>query len=49
MEAPRYIKGPRIKNTIRKPKGYKKPLPQRMAEAYDRNKHLIPERNRDED
>ena len=46
MEAPRYIKGPRIKNTIRKPKD--KSLKERMREAYERNEHLIPEQNRDE-
>ena len=42
-----FIKGPRIPNTIRVPKV--KSLAQRMAEAYDRNRHLIPEKNRDED
>ena len=53
------MKGPKIPNTIKAPRGFvphriklqrrRKELEARMSAAYDRNEHLIPERNRDED
>ena len=48
LKAPRYIKGPRIPNTI-KMKTPKTCAAERMARAYDKIKDSIPEKNRIDD